>query len=424
MSKLDKLLEELCPNGVEYKKVEEIASFRRGSFPQPYTNANFYGGDGAMPFVQVADMLDDRFELSEITKQTISKIAQPKSVFVEKGTILVSIQGTIGRVAITQYDAFIDRTIAIFSEYSKILNQRFFAYVLKQKFDYEKKFARGSTLKTITKEEFSKFEIPVPPLPIQEEIVRILDNFTELTAELTAELQDRKKQYEYYRDNLLTFNNDIKTITVGDCFEIITDYTAAGSFADIAKNVVYRNEESYAQLVRTMDIKSNFTKGEPVFIDESAFNYLWRVNFDGDCIILPNIGANCGEVYFVKKGTLPYKNNALGPNAIMLKNTKFDIKFFYHLFMHTSFQKELRKIISPGGQTKFNKTDLKNIRIVLPSLEIQERIVNVLDNFEKICNDLKIGLPAEIELRQKQYEYYRDMLLTFPENDLCLSKQA
>ena len=95
-------------------------------------------------------------------------------------------QGTIGRVAITQYDCYIDRTLALFQDYKIDINKKYFAYQLKQKFDYEKKTARGSTLKTITKEEFTKFKIPIPPLEIQEEIVHILDSFTELTAELTA----------------------------------------------------------------------------------------------------------------------------------------------------------------------------------------------------------------------------------------------
>ena len=205
MSKLDELIKKLCSNGVEYKTIGEIATYRRGSFPQPYTNSSFYGGEGAMPFVQVADIEDDSFLLKEKTKQTISKIAQPKSIFVPKDTVICSIQGTIGRVAITQYDAYVDRTIAIFDGFKIDINKRFFAYCIQVKFGIEKKFARGSTLKTITKEEFTKFRIPVPPLEVQCEIVHILDDFTLLSAELSAELKARQKQYEYYRNKLLTF---------------------------------------------------------------------------------------------------------------------------------------------------------------------------------------------------------------------------
>ena len=210
MGKLEELINEMCSDGIKYVRLEDVVEYRRGSFPQPYTNQNWYGGDSSMPFVQVADMLDDGFCLVDKTKQTISKIAQSKSVFVEKGTVLVSLQGTIGRVAITQYDSYVDRTIAIFYKYKITeLDKKYFAYVLKQKFNIEKRYARGSTLKTITKEEFSKFKIPIPPLPVQEEIVRILDMFTELTAELTAEIEARCKQYEYYRDKLLSFGEVI-----------------------------------------------------------------------------------------------------------------------------------------------------------------------------------------------------------------------
>ena len=204
MSRLGKLIKEKCPNGVVFKKIGDLSNYRRGSFPQPYTNMNFYGGIDSKPFVQVADVRDD-FKLVDKTKNTISKIAQPLSVFVSKGTVIVTLQGTIGRVAITQYDCYVDRTLAIFENLSHDLNKKYFVYQLKNKFDYEKQFARGSTIKTITKEEMTNFKIPVPPLEVQEEIVRILDKFGELEAELEAELEERKNQYEYYRNKLLSF---------------------------------------------------------------------------------------------------------------------------------------------------------------------------------------------------------------------------
>lgn len=186
-----------------------IADYRRGSFPQPYGNSEWYGGVGAMPFVQVADVEENGMVLREQTKQQISVVAQPKSVYVPAGTVICSIQGSIGRVAITQYDAYVDRTLAIFEKYKTDINKRYFAYQIQRKFGIEKEFARGSTLKTITKEEFTKFEIPVPPITEQERIVSVLDRFdtlcNDLTSGLPAEIAARQKQYEYYRDKLLTF---------------------------------------------------------------------------------------------------------------------------------------------------------------------------------------------------------------------------
>ena len=147
--------------------------------------------------------------LVENTKQKISKLAQPKSVFVPAETVLVTLQGSIGRVAITQYDSYVDRTLAIFQRFNIKINKKYFAYQLERKFAVEKETARGSTIKTITKEEFTKFKIPIPPIKEQEQIVTILDKFdllvNDISVGLPAELSARRSQYEYYRNRLLTF---------------------------------------------------------------------------------------------------------------------------------------------------------------------------------------------------------------------------
>jgi type I restriction enzyme S subunit len=193
---------------VKWMTLGEIAGYRRGSFPQPYGESRWYGGDGAMPFVQVADVGED-MKLVENTKQTISKLAQSKSVFVPTGTVIVTLQGSIGRVAITQYDSYLDRTLAIFESFKIQINKKYFAYQLERKFSIEKETARGSTIKTITKEELTKFLIPVPSLEKQEQIVATLDQFDALVNDISiglpAELTARRQQYEYYRNKLLTF---------------------------------------------------------------------------------------------------------------------------------------------------------------------------------------------------------------------------
>jgi len=210
MSKIEELIEQLCPNGVEWKTLGKVAIYRRGSFPQPYGESRWYDGENAMPFVQVADV-GKNMHLVENTKHKISKLAQPKSVFVPAGTVIVTLQGSIGRVAITQYDSYVDRTLAIFEKYRVEINKKYFAYQLESKFGIEKGNARGSTIKTITKEEFTEFKIPIPPRSIQQEIVNILDKFTQLEAELEAELKSemdaRRVQYNYYRGKLLDFKD-------------------------------------------------------------------------------------------------------------------------------------------------------------------------------------------------------------------------
>ena len=201
----------LSYNGIlnaDVKTVGELSKFRRGSFPQPYGNKEWYDGEGAMPFVQVAD-IGDNMRLVENTKRKISILAQPKSVFAPKGSIIISLQGSIGRIAVTQYDAFIDRTVAIFSDISDRLLPKYFVYQLQRIFSIKEKTARGSTIKTITKEEFTSFPIPILPLTEQQQVVNILDRFDKLCNDISeglpAEIEARQKQYEYYRDKLLTF---------------------------------------------------------------------------------------------------------------------------------------------------------------------------------------------------------------------------
>ena len=191
-----------------FKTLGELSKFRRGSFPQPYGNAEWYDGEGAMPFVQVADIGED-MRLVADTKRKISTIAQPKSVFAPSGSIIISLQGSIGRIAVTQYDAYIDRTVAIFQDISKEILPKYFVYQLQRIFAIKEKTARGSTIKTITKEEFAPFSIAVPPIDEQQRIVDVLDKFHNLCHDISeglpAEIEARKKQYAFYRDKLLSF---------------------------------------------------------------------------------------------------------------------------------------------------------------------------------------------------------------------------
>lgn len=149
--------------------LDRTANFRRGSFPQPYGLKKWYDGPGAMPFVQVVDVNKD-LSLVEKTKQQISRAAQSRSVFVEQGTVVVTLQGSIGRVAVLQYDAYVDRTLLIFREYTYDTNMHFWAYLIQRKFDIEKQWAPGGTIKTITKEALSAFKVVFPSFQEQTQI--------------------------------------------------------------------------------------------------------------------------------------------------------------------------------------------------------------------------------------------------------------
>ena len=181
----------------EERKLGEHAKYRRGSFPQPYGNKEWYDGEGAMPFVQVVDVTN-KLTLVENTKQKISKLAQSKSVFVPKGTVVVTLQGSIGRVAITQYDSFVDRTLLIFEDYEKETDERFWAYTIQKKFEIEKLKAPGGTIKTITKEALSSFDVHLPQFKEQAKIgsfFKQLDDTIALHQRKLEKLQELKKGY-------------------------------------------------------------------------------------------------------------------------------------------------------------------------------------------------------------------------------------
>ena len=184
----------------EQCKLGEVAIFRRGSFPQPYGKIEWYDGEESQPFVQVADVTD-AMNLVDDTKQKISKLAQPMSVFAEKGSVLVTLQGSIGRVAITQYGAFVDRTVLIFEKYKTEINNLFWAYVIKQKFIEEARKAPGGTIKTITKEALSDFDLLLPNYNEQQQIGSFfeqLDNLITLHQQKRDKLLKQRKAMQQY----------------------------------------------------------------------------------------------------------------------------------------------------------------------------------------------------------------------------------
>lgn len=188
---------------------------------------------------------------------------------------------------------------------------------------------------------------------------------------------------------MVDYPKDWKLESIGEIFNTITDYVAAGSFKDLSENVRYYNSPNYAQLIRTRDIKSKFKNRDFIFINKQAYDYLWRVHFDDTKIIMPNIG-NCGEVYFVEIDKLPHERCVLGPNAIMLFDTDDDMKFIYYALQRNDFQKDLKDIISPSGQTKFNKTDLSKINIRIPAdIREQKAIAETLMTFDRHIENLE-----------------------------------
>lgn len=239
---------------------------------------------------------------------------------------------------------------------------------------------------------YSKFLIPIPPLEIQEKIVQILDKFTdyvtELTSELTSELTLRKKQYSYYRDTLLSFEDEVYQV----------EWKTLGEVAENLDNM----RKPVAKGGRSLGIY-------PYYGASGIVDYVDSFIFDGDYLLISEDGANLvvrkTPIAFSISGKTWVNNHAHVLKFDNIINQKFVNYYLNYL--------DLSPYITGAAQPKLNQQNLNNIKIPYPSLEIQSRIVQVLDNFDKVCNDLNIGLPKEIELRQKQYEYFREKLLTF-----------
>ena len=265
----------------------------------------------------------------------------------------------------------------------------------------------GGTVKSITMADLKKIDIPVPPLEVQNEIVRILDNFTALTAELTAELTARKKQYSWYRDYLLKFENKIEIVKLGDIVEV---YDGTHQTPDYKKTgIPFISVENIDNIYNTEK-----------YISEEDYEKNYRIKPKIDDIFMTRIGT-------IGKCAIVTKNNPLAyyvSLALLRPNkNKIDSAYLKYIIESGIGKKELNKrILFTAVPIKINKGDIDKLEIPLPPLEVQKRIVGVLDNFEKICNDLNIGLPAEIEARQKQYEFYRNFLLTFKIENCTLPK--
>lgn len=266
------------------------------------------------------------------------------------------------------------------------------------------KSASGVTRFNISKARFGNVLIPVPSLSEQSRIVSILDTFTDSIDNLKQQIEQRRKQYEHYRDQLLDLEGKegVEMKTCGKVCEV-TDYVANGSFATLRANVNYKQEPDYAILVRTIDLSNNFG-GDKVYIDERAYKFLSKSSLYGGEIIINNIGAGVGQTF---RCPCLKEKMSLGPNSILVKTLNND--FFYYWFNSIYGQNAIMKVVTPGAMPKFNKTGFKTIIVPVPTKEEQSRIVSILDTFEaNIAN-----LEEQLKLREKQYEYYRNKLLTF-----------
>jgi type I restriction enzyme S subunit len=257
---------------------------------------------------------------------------------------------------------------------------------------------------------YANLQIPIPPLPIQKEIVRILDTFTKLTAELTAELTARKKQYSYYREKLLSFDvREVQHLPMGD--ESIGKFIRGGGLQkkDFTKTGV--GCIHYGQIYTYY---GTYTDKAKSFVSEE-FAKKARMAKHGDLVIATTSETDddvCKAVAWLGDEEIAVSSDACFYTHCL------NPKYVAYFFQTEQFQKQKRPFITGTKVRRVNADDLAKIKIPIPSLEEQDRIVSILDKFDILTTSISEGLPKEIELRKKQYEYYRDLLLTFPKNNI------
>ena len=270
-------------------------------------------------------------------------------------------------------------------------------------------FQHGAGIPALKSDKITKMVLPLPPLEIQQEIVALLDKFTDYVTELTAELTDRQKQYSFYRDKLLSFEDEVYQVEWKTLGEVALVTKLAGY--EFTKYVQYSNKGNIIAL-RGLNIKKGKLILDDVkYIDNSDFSKLNRSKLQKDDLLFTYAGT-VGEVALVDENNRYY----LAPNVAMVRNHSklLNPRYLMYYFQSCAFVfKQIDKYMESSSMKNLTMEKIRQFKIPVPSLEIQSRIVQVLDNFDAVCNDLNIGLPKEIELRQKQYEYFREKLLTF-----------
>ena len=399
MNKLYELIQQLCPDGVKYKKFGNVCQYIRGitySKPQEVkdNSTNAWKVMRANNITLGSNVIN--FEDVKLVKR---EVYVRDNQLLKKGDILICAgsgsKEHIGKVAYIFDD--MEYTFGGFMAVIRCgneLNSRFLFHILTgNSFSvYLSQALNSTTINNLNAGIMKNYLIPVPPLEVQQEIVRILDHFTELTAELTekltAELTAREKQYQYYRCQLLTFNSSVPRRTLSEVCNIL-------SGGDAPKNEMSKEKTEHHKI----PIISNGVEGNDIY----GYTNIKKIETPAVTI------AARGTIGYAAYRDYPYFPIIRLLSAIPKDTSLLDTKFLYYCLRDKQYN------IPQSGIPQLTSPQLKKVEIFLPPLPEQHRIVSILDRFDAMCNDLTSGLPAEIAARQKQYEYYRDKLLTFKE---------
>jgi type I restriction enzyme S subunit len=410
MSKIDELIQELCPDGVEYRQFNEVCSLHARIGWQRLTK-NEQMIDGQYMLITGTDFTSSHnLDYDTCVYVDKKRYDQDPHIQVQNGDVLITKDGTLGKVAFVRnlpLPATLNGGVFVVRDISGHLAQRFIMYyLLSNTFRFAVASQHtGSTIQHLTQGLFSKLIIPVPPLAVQAEIVRVLDSFTSLEAELEAELEARKKQYEYYRNQILGHAaSSAQLLKLTEIGEIVTGRTPRSS--DVQ---AWGQEVDFitpSDIANGMKVVSNPQR----MLSAKAAAAYTKTRVPAQSILVTCIGADMGKTVINAHECIT--NQQI--NSIVLNNT-VDINYIFHIL--TAMRSQLLEKGQRAGGTMpiINKTDFSQICIPIPDLNIQREVAAILDKFDSLVNNISQGLPAEIAARRKQYEFYRDRLLSFKE---------
>lgn len=422
MSKLDELLRELCPNGVEYKKLGEIATVLRGASPRPIKKYITNDSDG-VNWIKIGDVPVGSKYITQ-SEEKITKEGAEKSRYVRKGDFILSNSMSFGRPYILAIDGCIHDGWLSISNFKDVFLSDYLYYLLSSSAiqqEMKKRASFGGAVQNLNADIVKALVLPVPPIEVQREIVRILDNFTELIAELTAELTARQKQYEFYRDKLLTFDV-LRGGTIDFDREILCRIADLGKWSggktpSMAEKKYW--ESGTIPWVSSKDVKQPILPDTIDHITNAAVDEASMTVYPAGSVAIVTRSGILRHTFPVTY--IPFETTVNQDIKILVTKEGISSRYVSHALQ--AYGEGICRTTKKQGGT-VDSLDFQKVlayKIPVPPLDVQNRIVNVLDNFEKICSDLNIGLPAEIEARQKQYEYYRDKLLSFKEHKNELS---
>lgn len=397
MTNLEILIQELCPDGVEFRTMEEVFEIRNGYTPSK-NNPDFWEG-GTIPWFRMEDIRQNGRILSDAIQHITPAAIKGKGLF-PANSIIIATTATIGEHALVIADSLANQrftNLVVRKSLSACLLPKFVFYYMFVIDEWCKKNVNAGNFASVDMKRFKKLEFPLPPIEVQTEIVRILDKFTSLEAELEAELDCRKRQYEYYRDKLLSFDNvggqEVTISKIGDIGRICM-------CKRIMKNQT--NSESGIPFYKI----GTFGKVADAYISNDVYEEykkLYSYPKKGD-ILMSASGTIGRTVVFNGKPSYFQDSNIVWVDNDETKVFNSYLNYYYQIIEWKT----------QGGTIKrlYNNL-LAGATIKYPSLEEQHRIVSILDRFESLTTSLQSGLPAEIAARRQQYEHYRDKLLTF-----------